>query len=112
MNLMNDSQKDKQELSRLVSQLAINETYQKIKADKEHWKNREPLDSFLIHMRVYNEAKTLAACIEEVIEYGFRKFIFVNDSSSDESLQILHNEQIKHPNCQFIICSHTINRGG
>ncbi|MBO4203328.1 glycosyltransferase [bacterium] len=61
-------------------------------------------------MRVHNEAKTLRACVEEVINFGFRKFIFVNDGSSDASLEILQMLKNEHPECLFIICSHTINR--
>jgi dolichol-phosphate mannosyltransferase len=112
MNLMNSSQKDQQELSRLVSQLAINEAFQRVKSQLEHWKNADEKDSFLIHMRVYNEEHTLETCIEEIIQQGFRKLIFVNDGSRDASLAILERQKAKHPDCLFIICSHTINRGG
>ncbi|MDR2416410.1 MAG: glycosyltransferase family 2 protein [Candidatus Peribacteria bacterium] len=38
--------------------------------------------------------------------------IFVNDGSRDASLSILEHQKAKHPDCLFIICSHTINRGG
>ena len=112
MNLMNNSQKSTQELSRLISQLAINDAYHTSKSNIEQQKNKEEKDNFLIHMRVYNEAKTLETCIEEVIAYGFKKFIFINDGSRDESLSILEKMKEKHPECLFIICSHTINRGG
>jgi hypothetical protein len=112
MNLMNDSQKDQQELSRLISQLAINEAFQQTKSQLETRKNRDEKDSFLVHMRVYNEEKTLEHCIEEIIATGFKKLIFVNDGSRDHSLDILQNQQKKHPECLFIICSHAINRGG
>jgi glycosyltransferase involved in cell wall biosynthesis len=112
MNLMNNSQKDQWELSRLISQLAINEAFQQVKSQLETRKNTTEKDSFLVHMRVYNEAKTLEECIESVIKNGFKKLIFVNDGSRDMSLSILEQQQAKHPDCLFIICSHTINRGG
>ncbi|MDR2416411.1 MAG: DUF2304 domain-containing protein [Candidatus Peribacteria bacterium] len=67
MNLMNTTQKDQQELSRLISQLAINDAFQKVKSQLEQWKNTEEKDNFLVHMRVYNEERTLEKCIEEVI---------------------------------------------
>jgi glycosyltransferase involved in cell wall biosynthesis len=112
MHLMNTSQKDQQELSRLISQLAINEAFQCVKSQLEQWKNTEEKDSFLVHMRVYNEEKTLEKCIEKVIQQGFRKLIFINDGSRDTSLAILERQKAKYPDCLFIICSHTINRGG
>lgn len=112
MNLMNSSQKDRQELSRLVSQLAIKEAFQTIQPQLQQRKNRDEKDSFLVHMRVYNEERTLEQCIETVIAQGFKKLIFINDGSRDHSLSILEQQKTKHPDCLFIICSHTINRGG
>ena len=112
MSLMNSSQKSTQELSRLVSQLAINEAYAASKSAIEQIKNTDEKSDFLIHMRVYNEAETLKQCVEEVIAYGFKKFIFINDGSRDVSLSILEELRKQYPECLFIICSHTINRGG
>ncbi|MDR0282159.1 MAG: DUF2304 family protein, partial [Candidatus Peribacteria bacterium] len=112
MNLMNNSQKDKQELSRLVSQLAINQAFQQTESQIKQRANHDKKDNFLIHMRVYNEEKTLEHCIEKIIQQGFKKLIFVNDSSRDHSLNILEQLKTKHPECLFIICSHPINRGG
>ena len=112
-HLMSWRQKDQMDLSRLISQLAINEAWwtflssEHSRASSEgKWRN------YLVHMRVHNEAKTLRACVEEVINFGFRKFIFVNDGSSDASLEILQMLKNEHPECLFIICSHTINRWG
>lgn len=109
---MSSSQKDQQELSRLISQIAIDKAFQQIKSQLKQRTNHSEKDSFLVHMRVYNEEKTLECCIEQVIQQGFKKLIFINDGSRDHSLTILENLKAKHPDCLFIICSHTINRGG
>ena len=112
LNLANDNQKDQAELSRLVSHLAIRETLEYLKTKKLPFKDTEEKQKYLLHVRVYNEATTLKESIEQVIQYGFTKFLFINDGSNDTSLELLEELQATHPECDIIICSHPINRGG
>lgn len=111
-HLMSNAQRQELDLSRLISQMAINSAYDAIKDSLQIYKNTQNLDDFLVHMRVYNEEQTLSECIQAVIKFWFKKFIFINDGSRDHSLQILQQLQIDHPDCIFIICSHSINRWG
>ena len=58
---------------------------------KKNLKNKLPLVSII--GPVYNTAKYLPQCIESLFSQTYKRieFIFVNDASTDNSLDILNN---------------------
>ena len=67
-------------------------------------------DDYVVHMRVYNEATTLREQVENVINYGYRKILLINDGSRDNSANIIQDLQKEHQDCLILCCTHTINR--
>ncbi|NOZ43971.1 MAG: glycosyltransferase [bacterium] len=61
-------------------------------------------------IRVYNEAITVRQVAQEIFDYGYRKIIFVNDGSLDESREILDKIQEENPDKLVTIIQHDINR--
>ena len=109
---INSQTKDKQELTRLVSAIAIHKAYEDTKDKIKNYKNKDQKDDFVLNIRVYNESKMVWKVIDEVIAAWFKKLVLINDGSKDNSLQILQEKQKQYPDCLIIILSHEINRGG
>ena len=99
------------DLTRLISTTAINKAYDEVKDQLSHRENSKELDDFVFNIRVYNEAKVLWKTIDEIVAYGVRKMVFINDGSRDNSLDILEEKKKQYPKCLIVIISHTINRG-
>lgn len=110
LSLLNKETKDVHNLTRLVSSLAIQEAYSSHKKKINTYKNITKKDEYVLHIRAYNEWKKIGEVIDEIISEGFKKIIFINDGSSDDTLSILQKKQEKHPECLLIIISHSINR--
>jgi len=112
MELVNKHTKDKMQLTRLISQTAINEAYAESKDQIKKYKNKDPNDAFIFNLRIYNEGSIVGKVIDEIFASGFSKIIAINDGSSDETLSILQEKRKKYSDKLLIIASHTINRGG
>lgn len=110
ITLFNKSIKDRQELTRLISSMAIYQWYETSKEMIKNFKNKDFKDEFVFNIRVYNEATMLWSVIDEIIAAGFKKFVFINDWSKDDSQKILEQKKSEHPECVFIILRHEINR--
>lgn len=70
------------------------------------------MDSFILNIRAYNEWAALWKTLDEVIHYGFRKIIIINDGSQDNTLSIIEKKKAEYPECMILAFSHMINRGG
>ena len=112
IDLLNKHTKDRFQLTRYISQEAINEWYEQNKDQIVNRHNTHEKDDFIFNIRVYNEEKEVGKVIDEIIHAGFRKLVLINDGSSDNTLQILQEKKKQHPDTLIIILSHTINRGG
>lgn len=112
IDLLNKHTKDKFQLTRLISQTAINAWYAQNKDQIDHRKNTNEKDDFIFNIRMYNEDKAVGKVIDEIIDEGFRKLVLINDGSSDNTLQVLEDKKKKYPEAFIIILSHTINRWG
>lgn len=112
INLFNNHTKDKFQLTRLVSQMAINAWYTENKQQMHARENIHKKDDFVFNIRMYNEGNVVGSVIDEIIAAGFRKLVLVNDGSSDTTLEILEEKKKQYPNILIIILSHTINRWG
>lgn len=112
IELLNKYTKDKFQLTRLISQLAIDECRNTYKDHIKSYKNQNEKDEFIFNIRAYNEASTLGTAIDEVIAAGFHKILIVNDGSWDNCKDIVSEKQKKYPHILLMIASHTINRGG
>ncbi len=111
-HLLNLLSKSGNELTRLISTMAIQQAYQTSRDQFASRKNTSALDDFVLNIRVYNEAKVLGKVIDELVAFGIRKMVFINDGSQDASLEILKEKKAEYPELMIIILSHTINRGG
>ncbi len=112
IELLNKLTKDKTQLTRLISQSAIQLGYVSYKDHMKNWKNTEVRDQFVFALRVYNEAGAVGEVIDEIITHGFRKLVIVNDGSSDTTSSVLELKQKQYPDILMIILTHTINRWG
>ena len=54
----------------------------------------------------------LSQVIDEIVNAWFRKLVFINDWSKDNSQEILEKKREEYPNCIFVILKHKINRWG
>lgn len=112
ITLLNSHTKDKHELTRLISQLTIDQAYNLEKENFENYKNINIKDDFVFNIRVYNEWVIVGSVIDEIIQAWFKKLVFINDWSRDNSLEVLQSKKAQYPDCIFVILSHSINRGG
>lgn len=112
VTLLNSHTKDKHELTRLISQMTINQVYIEEKANIKNYKNKTEKDEYIFNIRAYNEWTVIWSVIDEIVAAGFKKIVFVNDGSKDNTLEVLKQKKLQHKDCLFIILSHTINRGG
>ena len=110
ITLYNRNIKDSQQVTKLISALAIEKWYEEEKEKIEKYINSNFKDEFVFNIRVYNEASMLEQVIEEIINAWFKKLVFINDGSKDNSQEILEKEKERHPDCIFVILTHKINR--
>lgn len=110
--LLNNQTKDKQELTRLISQLTINQVFNQEKENILHYKNKTEKDNYIFNIRAYNEWKVIGKVIDEIVKEWFNKIVFINDWSKDNTLEVIEQKKAQYPKCLFIILSHTINRWG
>lgn len=111
-HLLNSISKTGNDLTRLISTTAIQTVTPEITPQLANWKNQSVLDDFVLNIRVYNEATVLGKVIDELVNFGIRKMIFINDGSQDTSLEVLEQKKTEYPELMMIILSHMINRGG
>ena len=110
ISLYNKNIKDSQQLTKLISALAIEKWYEESKKQMENFENSNIKDEFVFNIRVYNEASMLWSVIDEIIKAWFKKLVFINDWSKDNSQEILEQKRKENPNCVFVILTHKINR--
>ncbi len=110
ISLYNKNIKDSQQLTRLISALAIEKWYEESKKQMENFENSNIKDEFVFNIRVYNEASMLWSVINEIIKAWFKKLVFINDWSKDNSQEILEQKRKENPDCVFVILTHKINR--
>lgn len=111
ITILNNHTKDKFQLTKLISQTAIDKGYSENREQIAHRKNEWEKDDFVFNIRIYNEdAAVVTKVVDEIIDAGFRKFVFINDWSSTNILEVLQEKKKQHPNKLIIILSHTINR--
>lgn len=108
---LNKLTKDKFQLTKLISQTAINQWYMESKNQIASRHNSDRKDDFIFNIRVYNEeAEVVSRVIDEIIDAWFRKIVLISDGSS--ILQTLIDKQKQYSNKMIIVLSHTINRWG
>jgi polyprenyl-phospho-N-acetylgalactosaminyl synthase len=112
IELLNKYTKDKFQLTKLISHLAINDCRHNYKEKIKTYKNQTEKDDFIFNIRVYNEASALSTTIDEVISSWFHKILIINDGSSDNCEDIVSQKQSEYSNALILIASHTINIGG
>ncbi|MFA7718200.1 MAG: DUF2304 family protein, partial [Candidatus Absconditabacterales bacterium] len=112
IDVLNKHTKDRFQLTRLISQEAINLGYSENRDQITHRHNTDEKDDFVFNIRVYNEEKAVGGVIDEVIGTGFRKLVLINDGSSDNTLHVLQEKKRQYPEALIIILNHAINRGG
>lgn len=112
ITLLNNHTKDKYQLTRLISRQAIYEWYNKEKENIKNFKNTDYKDNFVFNIRVYNEWGKVWAVIDEIFSAWFRKIVFINDWSQDNTLEVLEAKKQQYPDKLFIILSHITNRWG
>ncbi|MCX6824247.1 MAG: DUF2304 family protein [candidate division SR1 bacterium] len=112
INVLNKQTKDVFQLTRLISQIAINEGYTQNTHQIASRHNTNEKDDFVFNIRVYNEEKAVGSVIDEIVHAGFRKLVLINDGSSDNSLSVLQEKKKQYPEVLIVILDHTINRGG
>ena len=110
ISLYNKNSKDSHELTQLVSSIAIEKWYENSKDQIKKYVNSDFKDNFIFNIRVYNEAPMLENIINEIIDAWFKKLMFINDWSNDNSQEILQKKKEEHSDCIFIILTHQINR--
>lgn len=112
IDVLNKHTKDRFQLTKLISQMAINAWYLHSKDQITHRHTTDEKDNFVFNIRVYNEEKEVGKVIDEIVHAGFRKIVLINDGSSDGTLDVLLNKQKQYHDKMIIVLSHTINRGG
>ena len=110
ITLYNKNLKDSQEVTKLISALAIEKWYEEEKEQIKKYINSDFKDEFVFNIRVYNEASMLSSVIDEIINAWFKKLVFINDGSKDNSQEILEKKKEQYPNCVLVILTHKINR--
>lgn len=110
IELLNKHTKDRFQLTKLISQMAIDKGYQENKDKILHWQNHWEKDHFVFNIRCYNEWQVVGKVIDDIIAAGFRKLVVINDGSSDNSLQVLLDKQQQYHDKMIIVLSHIINR--
>ena len=105
--LLHRSTKQEESLTRLVSQLAIQNTQF---ADRKYW-SISTKSQCIIGMRSYNESQTLVKVIDDIVLYGFNTIVIVDDGSRDHTTQIIADKQSQYPDINILVVSHAINRG-
>ena len=85
ITLYNRNIKDSQQVTKLISALAIEKWYEEEKEKIEKYINSNFKDEFVFNIRIYNEASMLEQVIEEIINAWFKKLVFINDGSKDNS---------------------------
>ncbi len=111
IEIINHTTKDKFQLTKLISQLAVQKTIQTHNDEITTYSNKTSKDNYVFLIRVYNEASVLASTIDTVINNWFKKIIFVNDGSKDNSLDIITEKKKQYKDSLMITLSNTINRG-
>lgn len=112
INALNRQTKDVFQLTRLISQIAIDAWYWYSKHQIAHRKNEWEKDDFVFNIRCYNEEQAVGKVIDEIIDAWFRKIVLINDGSSDSTLQVLLDKQKEYSDKMIIVLTHTINRWG
>lgn len=113
ISILNFQTKDKFQLTKFISQTAIDKGYAENKEKITHRKNEWKKDEFIFNIRVYNEEPAVVGeVIDDIVHAGFRKLVIISDWSDSSILQALIDKQKQYDDKMIIILAHTINRGG
>ncbi len=111
ISILNSHTKDKFQLTRFISQTAIDKGYVENKEKIAHRKNEWEKDDFIFNIRVYNEeAAVVSKVVDEIIAAWFRKLVLISDGSP--IAQTLLDKQKQYSDNMIILLTHTINRWG
>ncbi len=123
ISLLNSHTKNNQQLTKLTSHLACDKAWEtqwksvlSFVENEKKSENSKKLDKktsnldFLLHIRCYNEAKTIWNVIDDVIKNWYNKILILNDGSTDNTLQIIKKKQKQYSDSIIVVVSHAINR--
>ncbi len=111
IDLYNRLTKDMSQLSKLVTQQAVDQARSMHHTQMEQYKNTKPEDDFVFFIRAYNEEQTIGTVIENIVKAWYHKILIVDDGSTDATQDIIQEKQKKHPQALIIHIRHAINRG-
>ncbi len=110
IDLYNRLTKDITQLSKLVTQQAVDQSRSTHHMQIEQYKNNKPEDDFVFLIRAYNEAQTIGTVIENIIKAWYNKILIVNDGSTDTTQDVIQEKQTTYPDALIIDVRHAINR--
>lgn len=111
IELVNKHTKDKIQLTKLISGLAIREWYEKYVNKMKNYNNADSKDEFVFAVRAYNEQSHVGLVIDDIIKAWYHKIMVVNDGSGDDTADMVMEKQQQYPDKLIILINHTINRG-
>jgi len=107
--LLNELTKQKFNMTRLVTAMAIHDRKEGIAASRNN-----DQEKFCFLIRAYNEEQTIGKVIDEIIHAGYHTIVIVNDGSTDKTDQevLQRMREGNERKASIILLSHPINRGG
>jgi len=110
IDLFNKHTKDRQELTKLLSQSTIQSTYDLYQKNIKERKNTNPKDEYIFLIRAHNEASKIWQVIDEIVNSGYHKILIIDDWSTDNTQEIIKNKSKKYWNSLLMMWIHSINR--
>jgi len=112
INLYNKHTKDSSQLSSLISELTIQQTYAQYQKHTLAPRKKSNKDMMIFVVRAYNESQTIGDVIEHILAAWYHKILVVNDGSTDQTAAVVQQKQQKHPDALILSADHMINRWG
>jgi len=110
IDILNKNIKEKQNLTKLISSISI-QNFEKSQINYfENIKNENIKDDFLFHIRAHNEWSVIWKTIDDIVKYWFKKILIIDDWSTDNISDIIDQKQKQHKNVKIWMISHNINR--
>ncbi|UFX82864.1 DUF2304 family protein [Candidatus Absconditicoccus praedator] len=69
-------------------------------------------DDFVFLVRCYNESQVLGDVLQNIIDYGYKKLVIVDDGSTDNTQFVLDNIKKQNEDALIMDIHHFVNRGG
>lgn len=108
-DILNKLNKNKYNISRMITYNTINKLLNKEELNK--LENKKEFDNFLFLIRSYNESQTIGNVIDEIIKKWFNKILVINDWSKDNTEDIIKEMKEKYEKANIIVLTHDFNRG-